>query len=133
MRIYNLDWQLKDQQNNNNNNNNQLNSFKYYANGNHERKLAFLSRKIGDTIEDQIMPNEFFNIQYNIDSPMYIKFNLTVNKNSNLGFYAEKHAPPTFTKFKFFETINGNSLLSKNTVSLFIILKNKIFSERIIF
>ena len=46
---------------------------------------------------------------------------------SNLAIYGEINRPPTFTKFKFFETFNGNALLLKatNKSSKFISLENE--------
>jgi teneurin len=71
-----------------------------------------LFSKLGDTIEDQIMPNELFNLQFYIDSSMFIKFNLSISKNANVGLYADKNAAPSFTRFKFFETFNSNGASS---------------------
>ncbi len=50
---------------------------------------------------------------------MYIKFNISINKNSNIGIYGEKNIVPTFTRFKFFETFNGISLVNSNKVILY--------------
>lgn len=69
--------------------------------------------KIGDTIEDQIHPFEFFNMQFYLDNSVYIKFNLSISKNSHIGFYADKSSAPSFTKFKLFETFDGYSLITK--------------------
>ena len=52
-----------------------------------ERKQpnTVLFSKVGDNIEDFINPNEFFYLQLYLDSPLYIKFNISINKNSNIG------------------------------------------------
>ena len=47
--------------------------------------MPILFSKVGDTIEDQILPYEFFNVQLFLDQPTYVKFNVTFTKNSNLG------------------------------------------------
>ena len=98
-----------------------------------ERKQqnSVLFSKIGDNIEDFINPNEFFYIQLYLDNPMHIKFNISISKNSNIGLkskfscfffiffyilfkgiYGEKNVAPTFTRFKFFETFSGVTLVS---------------------
>jgi teneurin len=64
------------------------------------------------------MPNELFNLQFYIDSSMFIKFNLSISRNANVGIYAERNASPSFTRFKFFETFsaNGGSSISNKPV-----------------
>jgi hypothetical protein len=74
---------------------------------------------IGDSVEDQIPPYESFYLQFQSYNSKHIKFNLTINRNSHVGIYIDKNSPPTFTKFKFFETFDGNTLISKNTVDFF--------------
>jgi len=64
---------------------------------------------IGDSVEDQIPPYESF----------YLQFQSYNSKHSHVGIYIDKNSPPTFTKFKFFETFDGNTLISKNTVDFF--------------
>lgn len=44
---------------------------------------------IGETIEDKIEPLDFFNIRFTITSSMYIKFNLSISRNSNIGMCAK--------------------------------------------
>ncbi len=60
------------------------------------------------------MPFESFYLQFHAYNSKHIKFNLTINKNSHVGIYMEKSVPPTFTKFKYFETFDANSLVNKN-------------------
>lgn len=106
MKKYNLNWHLKDK-------NAQLVTIT-------ERKPInlMLFTKIGDTIEDQIEPNELFNMQFYLDTSSYIKFNLSISAKSQIGFYADKGTPPTFTKFKIFETFNSNSVVSSQKKNL---------------
>lgn len=71
---------------------------------------------VGDSIEDHIQPYETFYLQAHLYGAKYVKFNLTINRNSHVGIYMDKNSPPTHTKFKFFETFDGNTLISKNIV-----------------
>jgi hypothetical protein len=100
MRTYNLNWHLKENR---------------HSSGTAKKLLessstSILFSKIGDTVEDQIAPNEFLNIQFYLDRSTHVKFNLTFSKNSNLGIYANKNSLPSYTKFNFFETFNGYSV-----------------------
>ena len=101
MRMYNLNWHLKENQ--------QATMAKHqFNNGIYlindtifnliKRKLSWnvflfkdrksmpiIFSKIGDTIEDQIAPYEFFSVQLFLDQPAHVKFNVTFTKNANLG------------------------------------------------
>lgn len=59
---------------------------------------------------------DFFNLQFYLDSPAYVKFNLTLERNSRAGVYIDKNSPPTFTKFKIFESFDGQTLVTKPSV-----------------
>ena len=107
MRMYNLNWHLKDNQ-----------SVQSQLVSDRKALNLMLFTKIGDTVEDQIQPNDFFNMQFFLDSSSYIKFNLSVSAKSQIGFYADKATPPTYTKFKLFEAINANSLVNKRQSNL---------------
>ena len=140
MRMYNLNWNLKEYSNAkplvNDLNQVPSKSFTYqnpygklrqilsFYNFNNinfdiERKTnsRTLFTKIGDTIEDIVMPKEFFNFQFYVDSSRYVKFNLTLSKSSYVGIYGAKNSAPSFTKYKFFEAFNGDSLMKQNLKS----------------
>jgi hypothetical protein len=82
---------------------------------------AVLFSKIGDILEEQIMPFEFLNIQFYLEKSTYIKFNITFSKNLNLGVYFNKNTLPTYTKFTFFEAFNGYGVSTKQ-ISVFKII-----------
>ena len=117
MKMYNLNWRLKENAPSANEVKNLLKSQTHTGSASLSQKFLTpqLLTKIGELVEDQLMPYEIFNLQFYVDSSTYVKFNLTVNRNSNLGIYADKNSSPTFTKFKFFETINGNTLITSRS------------------
>jgi len=102
MRSYNLNWHLKQSST----------GQRVKTSDSNAMPSPILFSRIGDTIDDQIEPNELFNIQFYLDKSMYIKFNLTFSKNSQIGIYADKNASPTFTKFRIFERFNGQGIKS---------------------
>ena len=110
MRMYNLNWHLKEISSPSQTN---LITSKHQSEQNRLNQILFYN--IGDSLEDQILPYEPFYLQFQIYGTKHVKFNLTINKNSHIGIYIDKNTPPTFTKFKYFETFDGNTLISKNT------------------
>jgi hypothetical protein len=115
--MYNLNWHLKE--------NNALSaiSSKQFNNADQRRQQligsssSVLFAKIGDALENQIGANDAFHVQFYLDASSFVKFNLTLGRNSRVGVYADKNSPPTFTKFKIFETFDGNSLLQTKSTS----------------
>lgn len=84
-----------------------------------ERRLtnSIQFAKIGETLEEKTAAAyDFFNLQFYLDSPAYVKFNLTLERNSRAGVYIDKNSPPTFTKFRIFESFDGQTLVTKPSV-----------------
>jgi hypothetical protein len=98
-----------------------------------ERRLtnAILFSKIGDIVDDKIAPYDFFNTQIYLDNANYVKFNLSLNRNAQIGFYAEKNSPPTFTKFKYFENFDANTLVTRAQVRVYFGLFSENSSNKI--
>lgn len=80
-----------------------------------QKSKIYKSNKIGDDISAKILPNDVLNLQFSMPQAVYVKFNLTIDKMSNIGIYAERNVPPTFTKFSFFEKLNSGESLIVNT------------------
>lgn len=109
--MYNLNWHLKEISQKN-----LATDSRHQSISDQKRMNQILFYNVGDSVEDQILPYESFYLQFHSYNSKYIKFNLTINKNSHVGIYIDKNTPPTFTKFKYFETFDGNTLISKTTV-----------------
>lgn len=131
--MYNLNWHLQE------NAPGSITSKQIMSHHQDHRKLLapaagmpVLFSKVGDTIEDKILPGDFFNMQFYLDTAAYVKFNLTLNRNARLGIYADKNSPPTLTKFKLFETFDGSTLLPASVRIICLTFFGGVFNYRLI-
>jgi hypothetical protein len=108
MRIYNLNWHLKE-----NDQSNKAHSKFFLLNDQNQSPLQIpILHNIGNLINAQIMPNGVYNIQMHLYHNVNIKFNLSIEKNSDIAVFIEKNELPTLTKFKYFEKFDSQNLPS---------------------
>ncbi|KAG8448011.1 hypothetical protein GDO86_015204 [Hymenochirus boettgeri] len=73
---------------------------------------------IGKQIIQSIPPGLFWRFQITIHHPLYLKFNVSLAKDSLLGIYGRRNIPPTHTQFDFVKLMDGKHLIKqepKNT------------------
>uniref|UniRef100_A0A6I8RDM9 Teneurin-1 n=1 Tax=Xenopus tropicalis TaxID=8364 RepID=A0A6I8RDM9_XENTR len=73
---------------------------------------------IGKQIIQTIPPGLFWRFQIMIHHPLYLKFNVSLAKDSLLGIYGRRNIPPTHTQFDFVKLMDGKHLIKqepKNT------------------
>ncbi|KAM6427153.1 teneurin-1 isoform 3-T4 [Liasis olivaceus] len=69
--------------------------------------------EIGDQVMQTIPPGLFWRFQITIHHPMYLKFNVSLAKDSLLGIYGRRNIPPTHTQFDFVKLMDGKQLIKQ--------------------
>uniref|UniRef100_A0A803T967 Teneurin-1 n=1 Tax=Anolis carolinensis TaxID=28377 RepID=A0A803T967_ANOCA len=69
--------------------------------------------EIGDQVMQTIPPGLFWRFQIMIHHPMYLKFNVSLAKDSLLGIYGRRNIPPTHTQFDFVKLMDGKQLIKQ--------------------
>ncbi|XP_053129531.1 teneurin-1 isoform X11 [Hemicordylus capensis] len=69
--------------------------------------------EIGDQVMQTIPPGLFWRFQIMIHHPMYLKFNISLAKDSLLGIYGRRNSPPTHTQFDFVKLMDGKQLIKQ--------------------
>lgn len=75
--------------------------------------------EIGAQVMQTIPPGLFWRFQITIHHPMYLKFNISLAKDSLLGIYGRRNIPPTHTQ-----------VISNNTDSVVLLFSNRGGCER---
>lgn len=75
--------------------------------------------EIGAQVMQTIPPGLFWRFQITIHHPMYLKFNISLAKDSLLGIYGRRNIPPTHTQ-----------VISNNTNSIMLTFSNSSGCER---
>ncbi|XP_036595867.1 teneurin-1 isoform X5 [Trichosurus vulpecula] len=65
---------------------------------------------IGAQVMQTIPPGLFWRFQIMIHHPIYLKFNISLAKDSLLGIYGRRNIPPTHTQFDFVKLMDGKQL-----------------------
>ncbi|XP_006885118.1 PREDICTED: teneurin-1 isoform X3 [Elephantulus edwardii] len=65
---------------------------------------------IGAQVMQTIPPGLFWRFQITIHHPIYLKFNISLAKDSLLGIYGRRNIPPTHTQFDFVKLMDGKQL-----------------------
>nr|XP_023965465.1 teneurin-1 isoform X5 [Chrysemys picta bellii] len=68
---------------------------------------------IGAQVMQTIPPGLFWRFQITIHHPMYLKFNISLAKDSLLGIYGRRNIPPTHTQFDFVKLMDGKQLIKQ--------------------
>uniref|UniRef100_A0A8C8RAV1 Teneurin-1 n=1 Tax=Pelusios castaneus TaxID=367368 RepID=A0A8C8RAV1_9SAUR len=68
---------------------------------------------IGSQVMQTIPPGLFWRFQITIHHPMYLKFNISLAKDSLLGIYGRRNIPPTHTQFDFVKLMDGKQLIKQ--------------------
>uniref|UniRef100_A0A8D0H4F4 Teneurin-1 n=1 Tax=Sphenodon punctatus TaxID=8508 RepID=A0A8D0H4F4_SPHPU len=68
---------------------------------------------IGTQVMQTIPPGLFWRFQITIHHPMYLKFNISLAKDSLLGIYGRRNIPPTHTQFDFVKLMDGKQLIKQ--------------------
>ncbi|XP_053555097.1 teneurin-1 isoform X2 [Bombina bombina] len=68
---------------------------------------------IGKQIVQSIPPGLFWRFQITIHHPLYLKFNVSLAKDSLLGIYGRRNIPPTHTQFDFVKLMDGKQLIKQ--------------------
>ncbi|KAJ7310231.1 hypothetical protein JRQ81_007128 [Phrynocephalus forsythii] len=71
--------------------------------------------EIGDQAMQTIPPGLFWRFQIMIHHPMYLKFNVSLAKDSLLGIYGRRNIPPTHTQFDFVKLMDGKQLIKQDS------------------
>uniref|UniRef100_A0A6I8NTH1 Teneurin-1 n=1 Tax=Ornithorhynchus anatinus TaxID=9258 RepID=A0A6I8NTH1_ORNAN len=66
---------------------------------------------IGAQVMQTIPPGLFWRFQITIHHPMYLKFNISLARDSLLGIYGRRNIPPTHTQFDFVKLMDGKQLI----------------------
>ncbi|XP_039204686.1 teneurin-1 isoform X4 [Crotalus tigris] len=69
--------------------------------------------EIGDQVMQTIPPGLFWRFQITIHHPLYLKFNVSLAKDSLLGIYGRRNIPPTHTQFDFVKLMDGKQLIKQ--------------------
>ncbi|NXA45903.1 TEN1 protein, partial [Nothocercus julius] len=69
--------------------------------------------EIGAQVMQTIPPGLFWRFQITIHHPMYLKFNISLAKDSLLGIYGRRNIPPTHTQFDFVKLMDGKQLIKQ--------------------
>ncbi|XP_077778237.1 teneurin-1 isoform X4 [Podarcis muralis] len=67
--------------------------------------------EIGVQVIQAILPGLFWRFQIMIHHPMYLKFNVSLAKDSLFGIYGRRNIPPTHTQFDFVKLMDGKQLI----------------------
>ncbi|XP_053229175.1 teneurin-1 isoform X4 [Podarcis raffonei] len=67
--------------------------------------------EIGVQVFQAILPGLFWRFQIMIHHPMYLKFNVSLAKDSLFGIYGRRNIPPTHTQFDFVKLMDGKQLI----------------------
>ncbi|CAM4720009.1 teneurin-1 isoform X1 [Lepidochelys kempii] len=68
---------------------------------------------IGAQVMQTIPPGLFWRFQITIHHPIYLKFNISLAKDSLLGIYGRRNIPPTHTQFDFVKLMDGKQLIKQ--------------------
>ncbi|XP_006737968.1 teneurin-1 [Leptonychotes weddellii] len=69
---------------------------------------------IGAQVMQTIPPGLFWRFQITIHHPIYLKFNISLAKDSLLGIYGRRNIPPTHTQFDFVKLMDGKQLVKQD-------------------
>ncbi|XP_077002061.1 teneurin-1 [Tamandua tetradactyla] len=69
---------------------------------------------IGAQVMQTIPPGLFWRFQITIHHPIYLKFNISLAKDSLLGIYGRRNMPPTHTQFDFVKLMDGKQLIKQD-------------------
>ncbi|XP_021044503.1 teneurin-1 isoform X2 [Mus pahari] len=72
---------------------------------------------IGAQVMQTIPPGLFWRFQITIHHPIYLKFNISLAKDSLLGIYGRRNIPPTHTQFDFVKLMDGKQLVKQESKS----------------
>nr|XP_058906023.1 teneurin-1 isoform X3 [Kogia breviceps] len=72
---------------------------------------------IGAQVMQTIPPGLFWRFQITIHHPIYLKFNISLAKDSLLGIYGRRNIPPTHTQFDFVKLMDGKQLVKQDSKS----------------
>uniref|UniRef100_I3LWM9 Teneurin-1 n=1 Tax=Ictidomys tridecemlineatus TaxID=43179 RepID=I3LWM9_ICTTR len=72
---------------------------------------------IGAQVMQTIPPGLFWRFQITIHHPIYLKFNISLAKDSLLGIYGRRNIPPTHTQFDFVKLMDGKQLMKQDSKS----------------
>ncbi|XP_030066133.1 teneurin-1 [Microcaecilia unicolor] len=78
-----------------------------------ERTIDSGEVDIGTQIMQTIPPGLFWRFQITIHHPLYLKFNVSLAKDSLLGIYGRRNIPPTHTQFDFVKLMDGKQLIKQ--------------------
>ncbi|KAM9181326.1 teneurin-1 isoform 2-T2 [Dugong dugon] len=70
---------------------------------------------IGAQVMQTIPPGLFWRFQIMIHHPIYLKFNISLAKDSLLGIYGRRNIPPTHTQFDFVKLMDGTQLVKQDS------------------
>ncbi|KAM7045529.1 teneurin-1 [Molossus nigricans] len=70
---------------------------------------------IGAQVMQTIPPGLFWRFHITIHHPIYLKFNISLAKDSLLGIYGRRNIPPTHTQFDFVKLMDGKQLLKQDS------------------
>uniref|UniRef100_A0A8C3RE81 Teneurin transmembrane protein 1 n=1 Tax=Cyanoderma ruficeps TaxID=181631 RepID=A0A8C3RE81_9PASS len=73
--------------------------------------------EIGAQVMQTIPPGLFWRFQITIHHPVYLKFNISLAKDSLLGIYGRRNIPPTHTQFDFVKLMDGKQLIKQEPKS----------------
>uniref|UniRef100_H3CII2 Teneurin transmembrane protein 3 n=1 Tax=Tetraodon nigroviridis TaxID=99883 RepID=H3CII2_TETNG len=129
MHLFGLNWQLQDHE-----------TFGLFENGGGARdttpntfmvstdnsKWVLLENNTIDTGEvdvgrramQVIPPGVFWRSQLYIDQPLFLKFNISLEKDALVGVYGRKGLPPSHTQYDFVSLLDSNRLMSKEKRAL---------------
>uniref|UniRef100_A0A6I8N0I2 Teneurin-1 n=1 Tax=Ornithorhynchus anatinus TaxID=9258 RepID=A0A6I8N0I2_ORNAN len=79
--------------------------------GNKGRAIDTGEVDIGAQVMQTIPPGLFWRFQITIHHPMYLKFNISLARDSLLGIYGRRNIPPTHTQFDFVKLMDGKQLI----------------------
>lgn len=79
----------------------------------HQRGKAIDAGEVdlGTKLMQTIPPGLFWRFQITIHHPIYVKFNISLPRDSLLGIYGRMNIPPTHTQFDFVKLMDGKQLI----------------------
>ncbi|XP_061736852.1 teneurin-3 isoform X2 [Nerophis ophidion] len=71
---------------------------------------------VGRQAIQEVPPGVFWRSQLDVDQPLFLKFNISVQRGALVGVYGRKGLPPSHTQYDFVELLDGSRLLSKRSL-----------------
>lgn len=77
---------------------------------------TFSQIQLGQKLSKTIDPYSYWNMQFYLAEPAYIKFDYNIPRGASIGVYGRRNALPTHTQYHFKEVLSGfNARTARST------------------